>query len=58
MPAPQWDSATDRPLTVREVTQQLIYALKTGGELEAAAPLNQLGDIAEAAARAAALVRC
>jgi putative DNA methylase len=40
---PDWSPATDRRLTVWEVTQHLIRALDTGGEAKAAELLYQVG---------------
>src|SRR5262249_11890201 len=44
-----WNPATDKRLTVWEMTQHLIQALETKGETEAAALLNQLGGLGETA---------
>lgn len=44
-----WNPATDKRLTVWEVTQHLIHRLDQGGESAAAALLPQLGGLAEVA---------
>jgi putative DNA methylase len=44
-----WDPATDRRLTVWEVTQHLIRALETGGESSAAELVGRVGGLAETA---------
>jgi putative DNA methylase len=45
----QWDPATDRRLTIWEVTQHLIQRLKSGGEQEAADLLRKVGGMGEIA---------
>jgi putative DNA methylase len=42
-----WNPATDKRLTVWEVTQHLIHTLESRGEAEAAALVNKLGGLAE-----------
>ena len=44
-----WDPLRDKRLTVWETTQQIIRALETGGEVEAAELLRQVGGVGEAA---------
>jgi putative DNA methylase len=44
-----WDPLTDRRLTVWEVTQHLIRALDTGGEVAAADLLRKVGGLGESA---------
>jgi putative DNA methylase len=44
-----WDPATDRRLTVWEVTQHLIRALDSGGEPAAAALVRRIGGLADTA---------
>lgn len=44
-----WNPATDKRLTVWEITQHLIRTLETKGEAEAATLLNRLGGIGETA---------
>lgn len=44
-----WDPASDKRLTVWEVTQHLIHRLETKGESGAAALMHKLGGIAETA---------
>jgi putative DNA methylase len=44
-----WDPATDRRLTVWEVTQHLIRALDTGGDASAASLFTKVGGLAEVA---------
>jgi putative DNA methylase len=44
-----WDPATDKRLTVWEITQHLIRTLQTEGESQAAALLNKLGGLGETA---------
>jgi putative DNA methylase len=46
---PDWDPATDRRLTVWEVTQHLIRALEEGGEMAAADLLRRVGGLGEIA---------
>ncbi len=48
-PAPQWDPATDKRLTVWEITQHLIRTLEQEGEPAAAALVHKLGGMAETA---------
>jgi len=48
-PAPQWDPATDRRLTIWEVTQHLIHALVQQGETGAATLLRKVGGMGETA---------
>ena len=45
----EWDPATDRRVTVWEVTQYLIRALESGGESAAAELVRQVGGLAETA---------
>ncbi len=45
----RWDPAADTRLTVWEVTQHLIRALETGGELAAAELLRRVGGLGETA---------
>jgi putative DNA methylase len=42
-----WNPATDKRLTVWEVTQHIIRTLESRGEVEAAALVNRLGGLAE-----------
>lgn len=46
---PNWNPATDKRLTVWEITQHLIHRLETKGEIEAAAVLGQLGGLGDMA---------